>query len=100
MSPLLSHTIGISSFPSNPELAYNTLIPLLDFAKRHIPEEKHSATPLYILGTAGMRLLDKEQQAVIMNHLQKRVAEQYPFYLPSDSVEVLSGQMEGGLHTE
>ena len=55
-------------------------------------------TPLYILGTAGMRLLDKELQATIMNHLQKRAAEQYPFYLPTDSVEVLSGQMEGGLH--
>ena len=90
-----SYSTGISSFPTNPELAYNTLVPLLDFAKRHIPEEKHSFTPLYILGTAGMRLLSKEQQSTIINHIQKRVAEQYPFYLSSDSVEVISGKMEG-----
>ena len=42
-----------------------------------------------------MRLLTKEQQSIIISHIQKRVAEQYPFYLPSDSVEVLSGKMEG-----
>ena len=79
----------------DPERAYSTLIPLLEFAKMHIPEDQHCVTPLYILGTAGMRLLSKEQQIAVMSHIQQRTAEQYPFYLPSDSVEVLSGKMEG-----
>lgn len=33
------------------------MYPLLSFAAQHIPKTKHQETPLYILCTAGMRIL-------------------------------------------
>jgi len=43
---------------SSTAAAYMT--PLLDIAARHIPSTQHSATPLFIYATAGMRLLPEE----------------------------------------
>lgn len=40
-----------------PEHASDYLRPLLSFAAAHVPVKKHKETPLYILCTAGMRLL-------------------------------------------
>lgn len=40
-----------------PEQATPYLRPLLRFAAAHVPAQKHKETPLYILCTAGMRLL-------------------------------------------
>lgn len=40
-----------------PEQATPYLRPLLQFAAAHVPAQKHKETPLYILCTAGMRLL-------------------------------------------
>lgn len=40
-----------------PDKASDYLQPLLSFAAARIPREKHRETPLYILCTAGMRLL-------------------------------------------
>lgn len=40
-----------------PEKASDYIHPLLSFAAQHIPKNKHQETPLYILCTAGMRIL-------------------------------------------
>jgi len=48
---------GISSLAHTPEKASSYLQPLLSFAAAHVPRAKHKETPLYILCTAGMRLL-------------------------------------------
>lgn len=42
-----------------PEHASDYLRPLLSFAAAHVPVRKHRETPLYILCTAGMRLLSE-----------------------------------------
>ena len=87
--------IGISSFTSTPTLAFQSLVPLLDFASSHIPLSKHSQTVLYILCTAGMRLLPQLQQNVIIHSLKEAVPQQYPFHLPKDGIQVIPGKMEG-----
>jgi Golgi nucleoside diphosphatase len=48
---------GISTLAQTPEKANVYLQPLLNFAAAHVPRVKHKETPLYILCTAGMRLL-------------------------------------------
>lgn len=48
---------GISELAKTPEKASDYIYPLLSFAAQHIPKNKHQETPLYILCTAGMRIL-------------------------------------------
>lgn len=48
---------GISVAAAAPQQATPYLRPLLQFAAAHVPAQKHKETPLYILCTAGMRLL-------------------------------------------
>ena len=75
--------------------AYHSLVPLLDFAQSHIPEQKWSQTSLYVLCTAGMRFLEEEDQAAILGHLANLISLSYPFHVPQDGIQVISGQMEG-----
>ena len=49
--------VGISELAKTPEKASDYIYPLLSFAAQHIPKNKHQETPLYILCTAGMRIL-------------------------------------------
>ena len=69
----------------------------MNYASQHIPSEYYSVTPLYILGTAGMRLLSEVEQEELIGFIQKQVLAEYSFYLPSDGVSVITGEMEGKL---
>lgn len=51
---------GISTLAKTPSQASDYLNPLLSFAAAHVPKNKHKETPLYILCTAGMRLLPEK----------------------------------------
>ena len=86
---------GLSSFADSPQEAYVYLKPLLDFAKYHIPVGKEEATLLYVLATAGMRLIPLNDQQLIMSHIQLMIKAEYNFYLPESSIEVISGKLEG-----
>jgi len=86
---------GLSSFADSPQDAYVHLKPLLDYAKEHIPAPKQESTLLYVLATAGMRLLPFDKQQTIMTHIQSMIKSEYNFYLPESSVEVISGKLEG-----
>lgn len=54
---LMISLVGISELAKTPEKASDYIYPLLSFAAQHIPKNKHQETPLYILCTAGMRIL-------------------------------------------
>lgn len=86
---------GISTFVRSPETAFTSIQPLLEFAMTHIPASHHQQTLLYIFGTAGMRLLQKEDQDRIIKVLYDRVSQEYPFLLPEDGVQVIAGKLEG-----
>ena len=49
---------GISTFDVNTTYSAEYLKPVLDYAANIVPKDKHRETPLYILATAGMRLID------------------------------------------
>lgn len=86
---------GLSSFVDSPQDAYKHLKPLLDFAQDHIPTVKQEATLLYVLATAGMRLIPLDKQQAIMSYIQSKIKSEYNFYLPESSIEVISGKLEG-----
>merc|ERR550517_1121095 len=78
-----------------PDNAFEYLRPLLTFASDNIPKEKHKETPLYILATAGMRLLEKEKQEAVLANVRKGIRENFQFYFPEGHLEIISGKQEG-----
>ncbi|XP_068506740.1 ectonucleoside triphosphate diphosphohydrolase 7 isoform X5 [Syngnathus scovelli] len=86
---------GISSLATSPSSASDYLHPLLSFAAAHVPRRKHKETPLYILCTAGMRLLPDSQQAAILDDLVSDVPLDFDFLFSRSHAEVISGKQEG-----
>ncbi|XP_061856982.1 ectonucleoside triphosphate diphosphohydrolase 7 isoform X2 [Colius striatus] len=78
-----------------PQRATPYLRPLLHFAAAHVPAQKHKETPLYILCTAGMRLLPERQQAAILEDLVQNVPLEFDFLFSKSHAEVISGKQEG-----
>lgn len=86
---------GISTMANTPAKASNYLHPLLSFAAAHVPKDKRKETPLYILCTAGMRLLPESKQAAILEDLVTDVPLDFDFLFSRSHAEVISGKQEG-----
>ncbi|KAB1270859.1 Ectonucleoside triphosphate diphosphohydrolase 7, partial [Camelus dromedarius] len=86
---------GISAMADTPEHASDYLRPLLSFAAAHVPVRKHKETPLYILCTAGMRLLPERKQLAILADLVKDLPLEFDFLFSQSQAEVISGKQEG-----
>jgi golgi apyrase len=95
--------LGISSFAENPEDLPQYLAPLLDHARSHIPPSVHHNTPLFLLATAGMRLLTSEQQMSILKasceflkfHSNFRIDEPSSAGPCGSSIRIITGEEEG-----
>lgn len=85
---------GISSFGSNPELASDYLRPIMRFASQMVPMDLQEQTPVYILATAGMRLLGKREQRAIWADIQRDVRLEFPNF-QDIRTEIISGAQEG-----
>ncbi|KAF8503664.1 nucleoside phosphatase family-domain-containing protein [Russula emetica] len=94
---------GISSFADNPDDIPAYLAPLLRHAQSHIPPSLHHQTPLFLLATAGMRLLSPEAQAAVLRstcqflkfHSDFRIDNPSPMGPCGSSVRIISGEEEG-----
>lgn len=86
---------GISTLAKTPTQASDYLNPLLSFAAAHVPKNKHKETPLYILCTAGMRLLPESQQTDILEDLIADIPLEFDFLFSRSHAEVISGKQEG-----
>lgn len=86
---------GISTLAKTPTAASDYLQPLLSFAAAHVPKNKHKETPLYILCTAGMRLLPEHEQAAILEDIVSDVPLEFDFLFSESHAEVISGKQEG-----
>ena len=49
---------GLSSFVNNPSESSEHIAILLKYASALVPRGKHGETPVYIMATAGLRLLN------------------------------------------
>uniref|UniRef100_A0A3B4B568 nucleoside-triphosphate phosphatase n=1 Tax=Periophthalmus magnuspinnatus TaxID=409849 RepID=A0A3B4B568_9GOBI len=83
---------GISTLAKTPTAASDYLQPLLSFAAAHVPKNKHKETPLYILCTAGMRLLE---QVAILEDIVSDIPLEFDFLFSESHAEVISGKQEG-----
>jgi len=86
---------GLSSYVDNPSDASEHVVKLLQYAAVHVPKERHKETPVYIMATAGLRLLDTRDQEAILNDLRVDLALQFNFLFSPTHVEVISGKQEG-----
>ncbi|KAK1154185.1 ectonucleoside triphosphate diphosphohydrolase 4 isoform X1 [Acipenser oxyrinchus oxyrinchus] len=86
---------GISELAITPEKASDYIYTLLSFASQHIPKVKHKETPLYILCTAGMRILPESQQEALLEDLRTDIPVHFDFLFSDSHVEVISGKQEG-----
>ncbi|VDP75676.1 unnamed protein product [Echinostoma caproni] len=91
--PLVRKIIpGVSSFHERPSEVRDYFFHLLDIATAEIAREYHTETPLYILATAGMRLLP--EQDIILNEVRAAVRSKYQFRFKDAYVETITGDEE------
>ncbi|PGH05546.1 hypothetical protein GX51_02885 [Blastomyces parvus] len=89
---------GISTFSDKPEtVGLEHLRPLLDHAQEVIPEEEISDTPIFLLATAGMRLLPPLKQRAILDNVCAYIRSSTDFLIPNcrQHVQVIEGDTEG-----
>ncbi|PGH19547.1 hypothetical protein AJ80_03883 [Polytolypa hystricis UAMH7299] len=89
---------GVSSFSKAPEnVGADHLKPLLDHALDIVPQDHVADTPIFVLATAGMRLLPDSEQKAILKKVCSHIQETTHFLLPDcDShVQVIDGKTEG-----
>lgn len=89
---------GISSFAGNHKAVWKKHYQLLfQFAETVIPADKIAATPVYILSTAGMRLVPEKQRRAILDETCKAVKKNTGFYISrcEDHVQTIDGLTEG-----
>lgn len=88
---------GLSKYATDPQAAAESLDVLLDEAMRVVPPSLKHCTPVAVKATAGLRLLPGTQSLDILNAVESRIRERYPFVLAPDSkgVVVMDGKEEG-----
>ena len=85
---------GLSSFATEPAEAGKSLIPLLEEAKKFVPDEIIGETTVELRATAGLRMLHPSEVQNILGEVES-VLQSYPFKLLDDAVSVMDGSDEG-----
>ncbi|KAL3459115.1 nucleoside phosphatase family-domain-containing protein, partial [Aspergillus heterothallicus] len=89
---------GVSTFADRPEeIGPEHLGELLEFARDIIPEDAIKDTPIFLLATAGMRLVEDVKQKLLLDHICSYARENFDFSLPDCNVhiQVIPGVTEG-----
>uniref|UniRef100_A0A674MZ10 nucleoside diphosphate phosphatase n=1 Tax=Takifugu rubripes TaxID=31033 RepID=A0A674MZ10_TAKRU len=87
---------GLSSYKDKPEEGGNTIRQLLKIAKKAIPKEAWSRTPVVLKATAGLRMLPEEKANALLKEVQE-VLDDSPFFVREDGVSIMNGANEGML---
>ncbi len=89
---------GISTFAQHPQdVGVDHLRPLVEHALSIVPPSLVPQTPLFLLATAGMRLLPATQQTAILEQACSYARTYTKFLLPNceDHFQVINGETEG-----
>lgn len=89
---------GVSTWGQHPEdVGPEHLEALIKKAKKKIPSDKHADTPIYLMATAGMRLLPRDQQRALLSEICTYFRQESQFSLPdcNTHIQVIPGETEG-----
>ncbi|KAJ5098289.1 hypothetical protein N7532_005290 [Penicillium argentinense] len=89
---------GVSSFAGQPEaIGPDHLAELLEHAKKIIPKEDAKDTPIFLLATAGMRLLGNLERQLLLDQICSYARVNTDFLLPDCEahIQVIPGKTEG-----
>ena len=86
---------GLSTYVGDTGAAGASLLPLIEFAKAHVPEDAWPVTPLILAATAGLRMLPSVIAAEILASCARTLREHAPFRIEDRDILVLSGADEG-----
>lgn len=89
---------GVSTFGEKPELVgIDHLKGLVDHALDYIPREAVPSTPIFLLATAGMRLLPDQQREDVLSSICSYLKTETAFFLPDCDlhIQVIPGETEG-----
>jgi Golgi apyrase len=70
---------------------------LIEFAEGIVPHDKHSNTPIFVLATAGMRMVAPKKQKKMLKEICSAIQKKTDFYLPEcdQFVQIIDGETEG-----
>jgi len=89
---------GVSTFGEKPDLVGSDhLKGLVDHALDYIPSAAVSSTPIFLLATAGMRLLPDQQRTNVLDSICSYLKTETDFFLPDCDlhIQVIPGETEG-----
>ncbi|KAF9976245.1 Golgi apyrase [Actinomortierella ambigua] len=88
---------GIADFSNRPEDVGEHLEKLLDHAANVIPESQQEHTPIYLLATAGLRLVADDARRKILDNTCSYIRENYTFKIGKceDHIKNITGEEEG-----
>lgn len=85
---------SLASFADQPKEKLNAYIrQIMDYIDDHVPVKSRPFTGVYLMATAGMRLLNDEEQMRIINEAKSYIEDNYNF--ARVRVDVISGAQEG-----
>ena len=87
-----------SHLPLNATYVAEHLLPLFEYAASVIPPEYHHSTPVKYQATAGMRLVDPDEQIAVYQALYDGLMESESFVftgMQPEDISTLSGELEG-----
>jgi Golgi nucleoside diphosphatase len=89
---------GVSTFAENvAAVGPNHLKALVDVAMDQVPSKKIRDTPIFLMATAGVRFLPKQQQVALLQGICTYLKATTNFLLPDCDahIQVISGETEG-----
>ncbi|KAI9022918.1 nucleoside phosphatase family-domain-containing protein [Phycomyces nitens] len=88
---------GISTYGSKPTEIKDHLGSLLSFAAEVVPEDMHPSTPIFVMATAGMRLLPESEQEAVLGATCGFIRDSSSFFMSDcDShIQIIPGELEG-----
>lgn len=86
-------TPGLSSLKNNPSAASDYMKPIVDFIYEKVPKRSYKSTSIYMMATAGMRLLDEPTQLKILGDIANDLKGKHEF--AKVKISVISGSAEG-----
>lgn len=91
-------TPGISTFADKTGRIWSDHFKdLIEFAETIVPQDKYDDTPIFVLATAGMRLLSPKDQKRILKNTCSELKKNSPFVIRGceDHVQIIDGEIEG-----